>query len=97
VSSGLQRQRRWQDHGLGKILRALELLTFVIATAALIIAIVGLLELPGSRRDSARDSCYLLRGLVLTATAPGQQAAVDRYIARTPLHDCNQYAQRLVK
>lgn len=96
MSSGIER-RRWQDRGLGKLLRALETVTFVIATAALVIAIVGLLELPGSRRDSARDSCQLLRGLVLTATPPERAAAVAHYIAHTPLRDCTQYARRLVR
>lgn len=82
---------------MGRWLAAVQIVINVIAVAALTIAIIGLLELPGSRRDSARDSCRLLRGLVLTATPPERTGAVDGYIARTPLHDCSEYARSLVK
>lgn len=89
--------RRWADHGWGKTLRILWTATAVIATVALALAITGLIDQTANRRDSAHDSCELLRGLVLTAAPAARQAAVKAYIARTPLRNCNQYADRIVK
>jgi hypothetical protein len=70
-----------------------------VSTVALILAVIGLGHESQSRRDAARDSCYLLRGLVTAATtqAPAQRAASNAYIARTQLHNCNGYARSVVK
>lgn len=89
--------RRWGDRGVGRWVGIVQILINVIAIAALAIAIVGLLELPGSRRDSARDSCQLIKGLVYSAAPPSRLASVNSYVAGTPLHDCRAYARKLVK
>jgi hypothetical protein len=91
--------RRWDDGRLGAVLRVTQIVTSVIAIVALSFAIAALTETTHSRRESARDSCQLLRGLVYAATtkAPAQRTAAAAYIARTPLHDCNAYARQLIK
>jgi hypothetical protein len=94
---GAEHIRRWQDRGWGRVWRIAERLSILMAIAALAIAIGGLQELPTSRRQSARDSCQLIRGLVLTATTSARQAAVEHYIKSTPLHDCSEYARKLVR
>lgn len=71
-----------------------QLLTGVVAVAAMILAI----SLAATERQrAARDSCELLVGLVLHATGPSSpaRARADAYIARTPLSDCHRYAARV--
>lgn len=91
------RRRRWTDHGWGKLLKLAGIACNVVAIVALVVAIIGLTELTANRRDSARDSCRLMLGLVRTATPPGRSALAEAYINRTPLHDCNTYAKALVQ
>lgn len=74
-------------------------LLHLVAIVALILAIIGLTEINNSRRGSARDSCQLIRGLVLSSVAKApaaQRDNVDRYIAGTPLHNCGVYARTIV-
>lgn len=93
--------RRWEDHGVGRLVRIAHAASSVIATGALILAVILLITLPGditdSRRSSARDSCKLLLGLANAATPPARRPALDAYIASTPLHDCGSYARKLVR
>lgn len=76
-------------------------LTGLIATTALIVAIIALTNqyqnIQTSRHDAARDTCYLLRGLVYAATktAPASRASAKAYINSTNLKDCNAYADQL--
>lgn len=94
---GAHPNRRWTDRGAGRALRIAQIVTSLVAIAALIVAIMGLVDVTNSRRDSARDSCLLLRGLVLKATTPSRAAAVHAYIANTPLRDCDNYAMTVVR
>lgn len=76
-----------------------QLLTTVLALGALVVVIIVLLEIPGaiqtSRRDARADNCYLLRGLALSAAPPSRKPAVKAYFAKTPLANCDAYAQSL--
>lgn len=97
--------RRASDTGIDRILRGLQAVTSIaatialgVATVALVVALVHAGDVATSRRDSARDSCQLLRGLMYAATtkAPKQRAAARAYINHTPLRDCRIYAARIV-
>lgn len=77
-------------------LRITQLVLSAMTIAALIIAIIGLSSITDARRQSAHDSCVLLLGLVHKAAPASRSAAVDAYIARTPLRNCDGYARRLV-
>jgi hypothetical protein len=50
-----------------------------------------------SRQHSARDTCELLRGLVLTSTTPARIAQARAFVARTPLRDCRAYSVRVTR
>lgn len=63
-----------------------------MSLAALGIAIKGVFDINDARRTGRLEDCYLLRGLVANATPPGQQAAAAAFLARTPLRDCQEYA-----
>lgn len=91
--------RRASDRPVYGILAAVRDLLHLVAIVALVLAIVGLVKINHSRRASARDSCQLLRGLVLTAvkSAPAQHAAAMNYINRTPLRNCTLYASEIVR
>lgn len=80
------------------ILEVAQVVTFAGIVVVMVIAIMALNGTTSARRDSARDSCRLLLGLVHAATsnAPMQRAAANAYVHRTPLHDCQLYARRLV-
>lgn len=78
------------------LLGTIQAITGLAAVAALIITLVAIQT---SRTDAARDSCHLLRGLVRAATsnAPRQRAAALAYVSRTPLRNCNRYAQDITR
>lgn len=90
--------RRATDTKLDRALRALQVITSIGAIAGLVVATIAILLAVNARRESAHDSCELLRGLVYAATthAPRQRAAANAYIQATPLRNCNDYARRLV-
>lgn len=92
-------KRKWHGVSAGSVLTVARELTAVLALIALVVAIIGINEQTANRRASARDSCQLLRGLVLSATttAPKQRAATLAYIRRTPLSNCATYANRIVR
>lgn len=79
------------------IYEGLTILCVVIAVVALVLAVLALGEITQSRRQSATDSCHLIRGLVLTATPKSRLPTVQAYIANTPLHDCGDYAKAIVR
>lgn len=47
-------------------------------------------------QTSARNSCQLFRVVILAATPPAKIAAAIRFIAATPLHNCDAYASNPV-
>lgn len=92
-------KRRWSDGPRGRALHVADIATRVAALIALTLAIIGLANSAASRRESAKDSCRLLYGLVFSATtgAPAQRAAANAFVARTPLHNCDAYARAIVR
>lgn len=69
----------------------------VVAVIALMIAISHQNDVTTSRRESARDSCLLFRGLVRHATPPSRSADERAFELRTPLYDCRVYARSVVR
>lgn len=96
-------RRRAGDTPAASLLRILQLITLLIAFASLTVAVIGLIEIPGTvttaRRQSAYDSCYLLRGVIFHATTgnPAGRKAAERFINRTSLRDCMVYARTIVR
>lgn len=91
---------RWTDKSRTvNALLVANIVTCLLALAGLSIAILGLTNQKEIRRDAARDSCQLLRGLVFHATEgnPKGRKAAAHYVAGTPLRDCTVYAKDIVK
>lgn len=64
-----------------------------ITTLITIGALAWVLATATSERTSARkDSCKLLKSVVLVATPPGRKTQVQAFIDETKLADCNKYA-----
>lgn len=78
-----------------KIRRLLRLLavTSLLGIAALGIAIKGLNDAEGSRAQARLDNCHLIKNLVTIGTPRARLAAVDAYLAKTPLANCHHYAE----
>lgn len=64
--------------------------TAILAIVAIAVSIVLTHDAITSAR---RDSCHLLRGIVHLATPPGDEKQAQAFILRTPLRNCNKYAQ----
>lgn len=75
-----------------KTLIAMQLVTLIVGLGGLIVAVVGEHT---SRINARRDTCHLIVGLVTAATSksPAASRAAQAYVDRTPLRDCNRYAQ----
>lgn len=75
----------------GRILIALQIVTLILGLGTLTYTVVGL---DGARIDSRRQSCHLLKGLVLAAAShsPSVEKSARHFIAITALHNCNAYA-----
>lgn len=64
-----------------------------VTTAMTIGALVWVLTTASTERTAARrDSCRLLKGVVLVSTPPMRKAQVQAFIAKTKLADCEKYA-----
>lgn len=83
------RRRQWSLIGLLG-------LTATLAVAALAIALATnhatTIKANQERIQARYSNCVLLRRIVLVATPPGRQARAQAFLARTPLANCNQYA-----
>jgi hypothetical protein len=80
-----KRQRRRSDH----LVITLQIATMLLALSALAVTVI-LFET--SRTASRRQTCELLRGVVIIATPPARQSHARRFLAETPLSDCDAYA-----
>jgi hypothetical protein len=85
------------------ILVTIQGFTAVAAIAAFVIAILALQSslttIQTGRERAAVDSCYLLRGVLYTATPPTKQAQAraKAFVDKTALYDCDGYGQRIRK
>lgn len=91
---------RREDRALLITLLTVSVVSLLVGLAALGLVIDAYVNQPAeqaaSRALAAEDSCYLLRGLVASATPPAQKAKAAAYIAATPLHNCKTYGRKLV-
>lgn len=84
-------------------MRIVVLILGLVAIGAVSTMVVSLVAFQGSRERAARDSCELLRHIVLSATPPEQAARAVVFLERNGLDDahgrdsCPAYAGRLVR
>jgi hypothetical protein len=92
-------ERRKTDRQKIRLLVGSNLLVGLTAIGALILVVISFLRFPGQqaalRARAAEDTCYLLRGLVLSATPPSESSRAKTYIDSTPLRNCHTYGQKL--
>lgn len=76
---------------LENVLLAIQGMSFVGVIVALILAVTSVST---SRYNARYDTCYLLRGIVYSATvhAKTQRAAATEFINNTSLANCKTYA-----
>jgi hypothetical protein len=85
------------------ILVTIQGFTAVAAIAAFVIAILALqsslTSIQTGRERAAVDSCYLLRGVLYTATprTPQAIARANEFVAKTALSNCDGYGRRIRK
>lgn len=73
---------------------ALQVVTALVAIAAMVAVVVVVKGEAAGRRNARYDSCFLLRGIVLTATPPNRAKRAQAFIAATPLSNCVSYSRR---
>jgi hypothetical protein len=81
------------------ILVTIQGVTAVAAIAAFVIAILALdsslTTIQTGRERAGVDSCYLLRGVLYTATPADAQARANAFVAKTALSNCDGYGRRI--
>jgi hypothetical protein len=86
------------EKALLNVLAAFNVVVGLVLVGLTTLVLFHLNDVPTARTESARDSCQLLKGLALAATA-GSKGATTRtkaYIHSTVLSDCNMYADHIV-
>lgn len=86
--------RRKVDRELQRVkwLLVVILAGLVLSMVSLGVAVKGIIDIGRAGHDARLQGCYLLRELVVDATPRGQKAAAIAFVNRTPLRDCNHYA-----
>jgi hypothetical protein len=69
-----------------------QVVTGILALVGIVGVLIAINDSNQARINARRDSCYLIRGLAITATPPKRKDLVVAYLKKTPLHDCNHYA-----
>jgi hypothetical protein len=90
-------ERRKTDHHRKRLV-ILQGVTALLAVMTLIYSVVtnqnDISQLQQERVQSRLQVCYLLRGLVITATPLANRDQIILFINQTPLHNCREYSEQ---